>query len=78
MEIVARKAGGREEPLTWADTQKMKLLWRVVQETMRLSPPVELGFRVMLDDIVFDGFTIPKSWQVSPKPQTLNPKHPKL
>ena len=63
MEIAASKAPG--ELLNWGDTQKMKLSWRVVQESMRLTPPVQVSFRVAQEeDISFDGFRIPKSWKV--------------
>ena len=64
MEIAASKAPG--ELLNWGDTQKMKLSWRVVQESMRLMPPVQASFRVAPHDMSFDGFRIPKSWKVDP------------
>ena len=62
-EIAASKAPG--ELLNWGDTQKMKLSWRVVQESMRLVPAVQGSFRVAQEeDMSFDGFRIPKSWKV--------------
>ena len=62
MEIAASKAPG--ELLSWGDIQKMKLSWRVVQESMRIFPPTQGLWRVMQEDMSFDGFRIPKSWKV--------------
>ena len=62
MEIAASKAPG--ELLSWGDIQKMKLSWRVVQESMRLTPPAQLAFIEAKEDMSFDGFRIPKSWKV--------------
>lgn len=42
----------------------MKLTWRVAQETLRTVPPIFGNFRVALKDIEFDGYFIPKGWQV--------------
>jgi hypothetical protein len=50
--------------LNWEDIQNMKLSWRVIQESMRLTPPVEMSFRVAPQDMEFGGFRIPKSWKV--------------
>ena len=61
-EIAASKAPG--ELLNWGDIQKMKLSWRVAQESMRLTPPSPASFRVATHDMSFDGFRIPKSWKV--------------
>ena len=61
-EIAASKAPG--ENLNWGDIQKMKLSWRVAQESMRLLPPVQGSFRLAQEDMSFDGFRIPKSWKV--------------
>ncbi|KAK1680131.1 hypothetical protein QYE76_040979 [Lolium multiflorum] len=61
-EIAKNKADG--EALTWEDLAKMKLTWRVAQETLRMVPPIFGNFRVALQDIEFDGYLIPKGWQV--------------
>jgi cytochrome P450 len=42
----------------------MKLSWRVVQESMRLTPPGTANFRMAPHDMIHDGFRIPKSWKV--------------
>jgi len=61
-EIARNKADG--EPLTWEDLSKMKYTWRVAQETLRLVPPSFGIIRMALEDIDFDGYCIPKGWQV--------------
>jgi hypothetical protein len=62
-EIAKDKADG--EALTWEDLSKMKFTWRVTQETLRIVPPVVGGFRTALEDIEYDGYLIPKGWQVN-------------
>ena len=53
------------EFLTWEDLTKMKYTWRVAMETLRMIPPVFGGFRNTLKDIEYNGYLIPKGWQVS-------------
>uniref|UniRef100_A0A0E0LKU7 Cytochrome P450 n=1 Tax=Oryza punctata TaxID=4537 RepID=A0A0E0LKU7_ORYPU len=61
-EIAKGKRNG--EALTWEDVAKMKLSWCVAQETLRLVPPVFGSFRRAPIDIEFEGYTIPKGWQI--------------
>ena len=42
----------------------MKFTWRVALETLRLVPPVFGNFRRAIEDTEFDGYLIPKGWQV--------------
>jgi len=56
-EIAKVKAGA---PLNWEDTQKMKYTWWVMQETLRLQPPIAGGFRESLKEFEYGGFRIPK------------------
>ncbi|XP_022879967.1 cytochrome P450 716B1-like [Olea europaea var. sylvestris] len=61
-EIKKSKPSG--EFLTWQDLAKMKHTWRVAMETLRTIPPVFGGFRKTLKDIEYEGYLIPKGWQV--------------
>lgn len=63
MKIAAKK--GENDPLTVEDIKSMEYTWRVVQETMRLTPVVNMGMRVATKDFQYNGFTIPKGWKVS-------------
>ncbi|MCO5552694.1 hypothetical protein L7F22_006211 [Adiantum nelumboides] len=51
-------------PLSWAHIQKLKLSWRVIQEALRMQPPVQGSFRVAIKDFEFSGFRIPKHWKL--------------
>ncbi|KAG0521145.1 hypothetical protein BDA96_08G136100 [Sorghum bicolor] len=58
------KSKGDGEALDWEDLAKMKYTWRVALETLRLVPPMFGDFRRALQDVEFDGYLIPKGWQV--------------
>ncbi|CAI9087829.1 OLC1v1022005C2 [Oldenlandia corymbosa var. corymbosa] len=58
------KSKANEEPLTWDDLAKMKYTWRVATESLRMYPPVFCSFRQALEDIEYEGYIIPKGWQV--------------
>jgi cytochrome P450 len=61
---VIKVKGGRDGKITWNEIQMMKYSWRVAQEVMRFYPPIFGNFRQITKDIEFDGFDIPKGWQV--------------
>ncbi|KAK1371840.1 Beta-amyrin 28-oxidase [Heracleum sosnowskyi] len=63
MEIA--KSKGEGELLKWEDIQKMRYSWNVVCETLRVTPPVQGGFRELVTDVSFSGFTIPKGYKAS-------------
>ncbi|KAI9157293.1 hypothetical protein LWI28_019987 [Acer negundo] len=62
-EVVEAKKGS-DGKLTWNEIQMMKYTWRVAQELMRFTPPISGNFRLVTRDIHFDGFHIPKGWQL--------------
>ncbi|CAN6199207.1 unnamed protein product [Urochloa humidicola] len=62
-EVAASKGDGAEA-LTWEDLAKMKLTWRMALETLRMVPPIFGNFRRATQDIEYDGYLIPKGWQV--------------
>lgn len=61
-EIAKSKVPG--EALTWDDLYKMKYTWRVALEMLMMIPPLFGSFRRALKDVEFDGYLIPKGWQV--------------
>ncbi|KAK2639670.1 hypothetical protein Ddye_027465 [Dipteronia dyeriana] len=61
-EIAKDKSMG--EFLTWEDLTKMKYTWRVAMETLRMIPPSFGGFRNTLKDVEYNGYLIPKGWQI--------------
>uniref|UniRef100_A0A0D9WZJ0 Cytochrome P450 n=1 Tax=Leersia perrieri TaxID=77586 RepID=A0A0D9WZJ0_9ORYZ len=52
------------EPLTWDDVSRMKYTWKVAMETLRTVPPIFGSFRTTIKDIEYQGYHIPKGWQV--------------
>ncbi|GER45083.1 cytochrome P450 family protein [Striga asiatica] len=59
---VSRK--GEEEPLMYEDTKTMSYTWKVARESMRIFPPIFGSFRKAIQDIEYDGYTIPKGWKI--------------
>nr|TKS14912.1 cytochrome P450 716B1-like [Populus alba] len=58
------KSKPRGELLTWEDLAKMKYTWKVALETLRMFPPIFGGFRKAVKDIEYNGYIIPKGWQI--------------
>uniref|UniRef100_A0A0D9WZI7 Cytochrome P450 n=1 Tax=Leersia perrieri TaxID=77586 RepID=A0A0D9WZI7_9ORYZ len=64
MTFMIRHLATDQTTLASMDLTKMKLTWRVAQETLRTVPPILGNFRKALEDVEFDGYVIPKGWQV--------------
>uniref|UniRef100_A0A0D6R8Z9 (+)-abscisic acid 8'-hydroxylase n=1 Tax=Araucaria cunninghamii TaxID=56994 RepID=A0A0D6R8Z9_ARACU len=65
-EAIARAKRGGDTSLTWADTRKMRLTSRVIQETLRVATIISFTFREAVEDVEYKGFLIPKGWKVMP------------
>lgn len=63
---IARSKGSSDEPLTWADTRRMRTTSRVIQETMRVASILSFTFREAVEDVEYQGYLIPKGWKVMP------------
>ncbi|GJN15972.1 hypothetical protein PR202_gb02921 [Eleusine coracana subsp. coracana] len=55
-----------KKPLTWTQTRAMPLTHRVILESMRMASIISFTFREAVDDVVYNGFLIPKGWKVMP------------
>ncbi|KAL8171432.1 hypothetical protein V2J09_023236 [Rumex salicifolius] len=67
-EAIIKEKGenGEKRVLNWADTKKMPLTSRVIQETMRIASILSFTFREAVEDVEFYGYLIPKGWKVLP------------
>ncbi|KAL6952572.1 hypothetical protein U1Q18_046703 [Sarracenia purpurea var. burkii] len=65
-EAIMREKCGEEKVLSWADTKKMPITSRVIQETLRVASILSFTFREAVEDVEFDGYLIPKGWKVLP------------
>ncbi|XP_012475521.1 abscisic acid 8'-hydroxylase CYP707A2 [Gossypium raimondii] len=57
---------GEEQTLSWADTKKMPITSRVIQETLRVASILSFTFREAVADVEYEGYLIPKGWKVLP------------
>ncbi|GLJ55943.1 hypothetical protein SUGI_1201000 [Cryptomeria japonica] len=65
-EAIREAKCGEEKSLTWADTRKMHLTSRVIQETLRIASIISFTFREAVQDVEYKGYLIPKGWKVMP------------
>lgn len=69
------------EPLTTENLKQMTYLEQVLKEVLRLIPPVGGGFRQVIQDCEFGGYSIPKGWLIqyqigkTQQDETLYPEH---
>ncbi|KAK1264843.1 Taxane 13-alpha-hydroxylase [Acorus gramineus] len=61
---VMNEKQNKDGNLGWMDVQKMKYTWSVGQELMRTVSPAFGNQRRVVRDTTFNGFHIPKGWQV--------------
>ncbi|KAF5477625.1 hypothetical protein F2P56_004245, partial [Juglans regia] len=65
--IMRSKEGSiAENVLSWADTKKMPITSRVIQETLRVASILSFTFREAVEDVEYEGYLIPKGWKVLP------------
>ncbi|KAL3498042.1 hypothetical protein ACH5RR_040774 [Cinchona calisaya] len=64
--IRTKEECGEEKVLSWADTKKMPITTRVIQETLRVASILSFTFREAVEDVEFEGYLIPKGWKVMP------------
>jgi retinoid hydroxylase len=55
---------GRETPFSIDSLKQMTYLDRVLREVERMYPPVGGGFRGVVEEFEFNGYHVPKGWQV--------------
>lgn len=53
-----------DQPMTLELLKSMTYLEKVIQEVLRFTPPVGGGFRKIIKECQFGGYTFPKDWQV--------------
>jgi retinoid hydroxylase len=54
----------RSQPLTFETLKQMTYLDRVLKEVLRVVPPVGGGFREVIQSCEYQGYQLPKGWQV--------------
>ncbi|KAJ4707595.1 Abscisic acid 8'-hydroxylase [Melia azedarach] len=64
--IRSKEECGEEKFLSWADTKRMPITSRVIQETLRVASILSFTFREAVEDVEYDGYLIPKGWKVLP------------
>jgi (+)-abscisic acid 8'-hydroxylase len=58
-EEIARSKRSPDAPLTWADTRRMRMTSRVIQETMRVASILSFTFREAVEDVEYQGEDAP-------------------
>ncbi|XP_057545156.1 abscisic acid 8'-hydroxylase 4 [Amaranthus tricolor] len=58
--------GDGEKPLTWAQIRDMYMTHKVILESLRMASIISFTYREATQDVVYDGYLIPKGWKVLP------------
>lgn len=53
--IRSKEECGEEKFLSWADTKRMPITSRVIQETLRVASILSFTFREAVEDVEYDG-----------------------
>ncbi|CAL5383718.1 unnamed protein product [Camellia sinensis] len=53
-------------PLTWTQTRKMPVTYKVILESLRIASIISFTFREAVADVEYKGYLIPKGWKVMP------------
>jgi (+)-abscisic acid 8'-hydroxylase len=51
----SKEENGEEKVLTWADTRRMTITSRVIQETLRVASILSFTFREAVEDVEYEG-----------------------
>nr|GMC52158.1 abscisic acid 8'-hydroxylase 1-like [Ipomoea batatas] len=62
----SKEESGEDKILNWADSKKMPITTRVIQETLRVASILSFTFREAVEDVELQGYLIPKGWKVLP------------
>lgn len=52
--------------LSWAQTRKMPITYKVILESLRMASIISFTFREAVTDVEYKGYLIPKGWKVMP------------
>ncbi|KAL0438719.1 UNVERIFIED_CONTAM: Abscisic acid 8'-hydroxylase [Sesamum latifolium] len=58
--------GNGKSHLTWYQTRKMPVTYKVILESLRLASIISFTFREAVADVEYKGYLIPKGWKVMP------------
>ncbi|KAL2249621.1 UNVERIFIED_CONTAM: Abscisic acid 8-hydroxylase [Sesamum indicum] len=58
--------GSGRSHLTWYQTRKMPVTYKVILESLRLASIISFTFREAVADVEYKGYLIPKGWKVMP------------
>ncbi|KAI9200586.1 hypothetical protein LWI28_010130 [Acer negundo] len=54
------------QPLSWSQTRKMPITYKVILESLRMASIISFTFREAVADVEYKGYLIPKGWKVMP------------